>query len=247
MDFDGSLEADHRPYPAPDGPWVLSMEWHDVLFLHWRVPVKTLQPHIPEPLEILTHDGSAWLGIVPFRMSGIRPRFLPSLPAISTFPELNIRTYVTDGTRPGVWFHSLDASSSLAVQIARWTFSLPYFRAEMSVTKDGDQIDYTSARDDREPGQFSFEAQYEPTKPLGDCRGSLEDFLVENYCLYSATEDGRIYRGEIHHPRWELHRADCRIDSMSIRNHPSPPERNPDSVLYAPHSRVVAWFPKQVH
>lgn len=105
--------------------------WHDLLFMHWPVAVDALRPHLPGALPLDTFDGSAWLGIVPFRMSGVRPRFLPSVPWLSAFPELNVRTYVTLDNKPGVWFFSLDAGNPIAVQIARSWFKLPYFNADM--------------------------------------------------------------------------------------------------------------------
>ncbi|MBA3390149.1 MAG: DUF2071 domain-containing protein, partial [Rubrobacter sp.] len=102
-------KTDHRPYPLPGGSWGLSMSWRDLLFMHWPVPVGWLRPLIPPALEIDTFDGSAWLGVVPFRMSGVRPRFVPRVPFLSDFPEINVRAYVTHGDKPGVWFFSLDA------------------------------------------------------------------------------------------------------------------------------------------
>src|SRR3712207_2215339 len=116
--------TEHRPYPVPAGPWALSMSWHDLLFMHWPVPEGALRPWIPSPLSLDTFDGSAWLGITPFRMSGARPRFLPSIPPLSNFPELNVRTYVTAGGRPGIWFFSLDAGNPIAVRLARATFKI---------------------------------------------------------------------------------------------------------------------------
>src|SRR5579871_2480588 len=97
----------------------MAMQWHDLLFMHWPVPVDQLRPLIPPALAIETFDGMAWLGLVPFRMSGVRPRFVPALPWLSAFPELNVRTYVTSAGKPGVWFFSLDAANPLAVHGAR--------------------------------------------------------------------------------------------------------------------------------
>jgi hypothetical protein len=120
------------------------MSWHDLLFLHWPVEPDALRPHIPDRLAIDTFDGSAWLGVVPFRMSGVRPRFAPALPGVSAFPELNLRTYVTAGERAGVWFFSLEVTSRLAVLLARGAFHLPYFRARMRMQHEGDRISYSS-------------------------------------------------------------------------------------------------------
>src|SRR5262245_27389124 len=87
----------HRPWPLPREPWVMAQSWHDLLFAHWPVPAAVLRPLIPPSLGVDTFDGEAWIGVVPFRMSGVRPRYVPPLPDLSAFPELNVRTYVTDG------------------------------------------------------------------------------------------------------------------------------------------------------
>src|SRR5579859_5771812 len=124
----------HRPWPLPAGRWVMAQNWHDLLFAHWPLPAAILRPHVPARLEIETFGGQAWLGVVPFRMSGVRLRGTPAVPWLSAFPELNVRTYVVADGKPGVWFFSLDAANPMAVAIARAWFHLPYFRACMSCT-----------------------------------------------------------------------------------------------------------------
>src|SRR5512144_3404062 len=112
-------EIAHRPWPMPRGPWVMKQAWHDLLFAHWPVPLATMRAAVPRALDLDTFEGRAWLGIVPFRMSGVRPRWTPSVPGLSAFPELNVRTYVTRGGKPGVHFFSLEARNPVAVAIAR--------------------------------------------------------------------------------------------------------------------------------
>jgi hypothetical protein len=228
----------------PESPWLLSMKWHDVLFLHWPIPVDQLEPHVPDELALETFDGTGWLGIVPFTMSGIRPRFVPPMPFVSNFPEINIRTYVNDGERSGVWFFSLDASSWLAVQAARITYSLNYFHADMDVTVNDGTVDYYSRRKDSESGTFHFDGEYNPTDNLGEDRTEFEEFLTERYYLFSSDDDGNLYYGAIHHDPWELFHADHRLETMEIRGHPSPPDEPPASVLYSPYQDVRAWLPK---
>src|SRR5271154_16627 len=112
----------HRPWPLPAGPWVMAQSWHDLLFAHWPVPVSAMRASIPSGLEIDTFDGSAWIGVVPIRMSGVRLRGTSALPWLSHFLELNVRTYVQRDGKPGVWFFSLDAANSAAVAAARTWF-----------------------------------------------------------------------------------------------------------------------------
>jgi uncharacterized protein YqjF (DUF2071 family) len=123
---------DHRPWPLPRGPWVMAQVWHDLLFAHWPIARGAMRAAIPPALELDTFEGEAWLGVVPFHMSGVRVRGTPPVPWLSAFPELNLRTYVRHGGKPGVWFFALDAANPLAVEIARRWFHLPYFRARMS-------------------------------------------------------------------------------------------------------------------
>lgn len=187
--------------------------WHDLLFMHWRVPVETLRRHIPPALPVDTFDGAAWIGIVPFWMSGVRLRFLPTLPWLSAFPELNVRTYVTLDDRPGVWFFSLDAGNPIAVWIARTWFKLPYFNADMQVMRRGQGwIHYTSRRTHRGAPPAEFAADYRPTGSAFEAPpGSLEYFLTARYCLYTADRRGRIFRAEIDHPPWLLQPAEAEV------------------------------------
>src|ERR1700719_3421285 len=134
----------HRPWPLPSVPWIMAQSWHDLLFAHWQVDAGELRPHIPPQLAIDTFEGNAWLGVVPFRMSGVRLRWTPALPWLSAFPELNVRTYVTMQDKPGVWFFSLDAANAVAVAAARLSFHLPYFRARITCSACGGWIQYSS-------------------------------------------------------------------------------------------------------
>jgi uncharacterized protein YqjF (DUF2071 family) len=114
----------HRPWPLPSSPWVMQQVWHDLLFAHWPLPHDLLRPLIPAQLELDRFDGQCWVGVVPFRMSGIRGRGMPALPGLSRFPELNVRTYVTHGGKSGVYFFSLDAANLPAVWVARKFYHL---------------------------------------------------------------------------------------------------------------------------
>jgi uncharacterized protein len=192
----------------PDRPWFLRQTWQRLLFAHWRVPVAELRAVVPEVLPLDEFDGSAWITVTPFRVSGFRLRLSPSLPWLSSFLELNVRTYVTVGGRPGIWFLSLDAARWLAVVGARRTYRLPYFHARMSF--DGQR--FTSSRTSRDGEPAEFEAAYHPVGPAARAApGSLEEFLIERYCLYALDERQRILRGEIAHPPWLLQPAEADI------------------------------------
>lgn len=255
-----------------DAARAMHMTWHDLLFAHWRVDAAKLRRWIPPGLEVDTYDGSAWIGVVPFHMSGIRLRGLPRIPTTHRFIELNVRTYVTEraltggdagtgrtsrrselglGERwaardsqralrevpgSGVWFFSLDATSRLAVAIARRWWWLNYQWGRMHVAEEPDGwINYASLR--RDPGSpviypgraddsshntngdghdnsgaVEFAARY---RGIGDVFhaevGSLEEWLTARYFLYAADARGRVYRGAIEHEPWPLQRAEANI------------------------------------
>jgi uncharacterized protein YqjF (DUF2071 family) len=187
--------------------------WHDLLFAHWPLPPAAMGPLIPPQLALDTFDGESWVGVVPFRMSGIRARGLPPLPGVSRFPELNVRTYVTYGGKPGVYFFSLDAANLLAVWAARAFYHLPYFHAEMSSKDHNGSIHYSSRR---HRASAEFRGRYRPISPVQlSTRGSIEHWFTERYCLYTTHQD-RVYRGEIHHQPWPLQNAGAEIEVNSV-------------------------------
>jgi hypothetical protein len=204
-------EVEHRPWPLPSGSWLMAQTWEELLFAHWRMPIDRLRAHLPPELEVDTFEGEAFLGITPFRVTNVRLRGLPALPRVSSFLELNCRTYVSHGgEKPGIWFFSLDASSRLAVEAARRLYRLPYFGARM----DG-RPRYRCARNGAERPHV-WESTYAPVGPVAPAEeGTLEHFLTERYCLYTADE-GQLYRAEIHHPPWPLQPAEAEIELNTI-------------------------------
>ena len=201
----------HRPWPLPDGPWFMGQSWKRLLFAHWKVPVERLSAVVPPQLPIDTFEGAAWIGVTPFTLTGFRLRCTLPAPWISNFEELNVRTYVTVGGKPGIYFLSLDAARRLAVEGARRLYRLPYFHAAMSSDQhDGAWIDYHSRRIQRDGPEAELHGQY---RPVGDrfqaSPGTLEYWLTERYCLYTLDEEQRVHRGEIHHPPWPLQAAEA--------------------------------------
>jgi uncharacterized protein YqjF (DUF2071 family) len=171
-----------------------------------------MQAHMPSGLTLDTFDGQAWLGVVPFRMSGIRLRACPEMPLLSRTDEINLRTYAVADGKPGVFFFSLDAGSPLAVSLARLFFHLPYFSAEFTIRYDGDSVHYACSRRHQGAPPGEFAATYRPTGPVFEAAlGSLERWLTERYCLYSIDQRGRLYRGDIHHAIWPLQPASAEI------------------------------------
>lgn len=209
----------------PPGLPIMRQHWGSLLFMHWPVPTDLLRPLIPEPLVVDTHDGLAWVGVTPFTMWGVRPAFAPPLPLLSESHELNVRTYVHLDGVPGVWFFSLDANNAVAALAARVAFHLPYFAAHMSLERRDRTIYFASRRANRRAAPAEFEAVWTVGAGLGEARpGSLDFFLIERYCLYSARED-RLYRARISHRPWPLHAArllSCRSTMIEAQGLPSP-------------------------
>jgi uncharacterized protein YqjF (DUF2071 family) len=234
---------DHRPWPVPGGEWRWRQSWRDLLFAHWPVPSAVLRPLIPSGLEVQEFDGVAWLGVVPFRMAGVMRRPWPDLPWVSAFPELNVRTYVNFGDKPGVWFLSLDASNALAVWAARRFFHLPYFRARMAMTVDARGFRYSSSR----PGA-EFSASYAPiSEPYLAAPASIEHWLTERYCLYASAPDGSLWRNDVHHHPWLLQAARANIDSNTmLESHGLDVQGPPAFLHFARRTDVVVWSGERV-
>jgi uncharacterized protein YqjF (DUF2071 family) len=213
--------------------------WEDLLFLHWEVDPAVIEQTLPPGLHVDTHDGRAYLGVVPFYMRGVRPRFCPPFPGLSNFPELNLRTYVHDDTgRPGVWFYSLDAYQWLAVQIAKRFFSLPYVYSKMHLKKEpgpspaeSQKICFTCTRAGHPQQRFSFApaGRLQPSEP-----GSLQFFLTERYLLFSySAKRHQLFVGQVHHAPYPLREVNLEAYSTDLFafNGFERPAREPDHVV----------------
>jgi uncharacterized protein len=204
----------HRPWPLPSLPWIIGQSWQQQLFAHWPVPATTLHSLVPAPLVLDEFEGTTYVGITPFVIRDHRFRGVP-LPLMSTFPEMNLRTYVRYGGKSGVFFFSLDAASRLAVHGARASFRLPYYHAAMSIETHGEWITYRSTRLEKPLAQFS--ARYRPVSESREAvPGTLEYFLTERYALFVVLRNGSVMRGDIHHSPWQLHDAEAEISMNTL-------------------------------
>lgn len=195
-----------RERPPRRAP-VMYQKWLDLLFLHWEFSPEVIQSTLPPGLYVDTFEDKAYLGVVPFFMRDVRPRFFPSVAGVSNFQELNVRTYVHDshGT-PGVWFYSLDANQYLAVKAARFFFNLPYFYAKMAAEFNpaNHEVSYSSYRRGTDAGLKTF-FRYRPTSETSSASpGSLEFFLVERYLLFAYSAKGKLYSGRVWHSPYQL-------------------------------------------
>ena len=116
---------------------VMRQKWRELLFVHWPVRPEELRPLVPPQLDLDLFDGMAYIGLVPFTMTGVRPVGLPPVRGLSSFHETNVRTYVHRArSDPGVWFFSLDAANRIAVSLARTLYHLPYYHARMFLERE---------------------------------------------------------------------------------------------------------------
>lgn len=238
---------DHRPWPLPRGPWVMAQQWLDLLFAHWPIPVEIMRTLVPPQLPLDTWDGLAWVGVVPFRMAGVRPRLTPSVPWLSAFPELNVRTYVKVRDRGiekrGIYFFSLEAANPVAVAIARSTFQLPYFNAQMALVDQAGTINYRSHRTHRNAPAADFVGSYHPTGAIYQSTpGSFDAWLTERYALYTIGRRGQVCIGEIHHIPWPLQpaTAEITVNTMAQASQLTLPATAP-ILHFARQLDVVVW------
>jgi len=241
-------EVGHRPWPLPEGPWIMTQSWHELLFAHWPIAPEVLRSVIPPALPLDTFEGQGWIGVVPFRASHVVPRGVPPVPVLSRFAEINVRTYVTVDGQPGVYFFSLDAANPLAVITARLLFHLPYFNADMrclNVKRQGDDdIRYWSHRTHRNAPPADFVAAYRPAGPVyRSSPGTLEHWLTERYCLYTVVRGDQLYRCDIHHHQWPLQSAEWEVlcNTMALAHSVHLPDTMP--LLHYAHQLDVLFWP----
>jgi len=244
-DFDSSIlnNVDHRPWPLPERPWVMTQTWNDVLMAHWPIPRADVRCRVPWTFDLDLFDGMAWVSVVAFHMTNVAPRGIPSIPGLSAFPELNVRTYVRLDDQPGVYFFSLDATSRWAVGAARRLLNLPYHTALITLVQSRSSVRYESVR--RSAPEAAFKAVYGPLGAAAPARpGTLGHFLTERYCLYNQYSDGRSYKLDIHHRPWPLHGAlaDVRVNSM-LQVNGIAAEESPARLHFAFRQDVVTWAP----
>jgi uncharacterized protein YqjF (DUF2071 family) len=232
------------PALRPKAPLAGYQKWRNLLFLHWRVSPADAHAVVPDWLTVDTFDGSAWIGLVLFSMSGVRPWWSPPIPGISAFPETNVRTYVhLEGEGPGVWFLSLDAGGSFGARLGRSRWGLPYHHSEMRVRRSGTRIRYECQR--MWPGRPGVGGKVEAeigdiftglNRDFGPGRavpGSLEHFLVERYLLYTQ-KGNHLFSGSVHHAHYPLREAKVTsIEQSFLSDLGLHCDRPPDHVVFS--------------
>jgi uncharacterized protein YqjF (DUF2071 family) len=240
------LALRERPAGAP----MLRQQWSELLFMHWPVPAELLQAHLPPRLRADTHQGQAWIGIVPFEMSKVRTRYTPQVPGTHQFLELNVRTYVHLDGVPGVWFFSLDATNALAVWVARTFFHLPYLRADMRLDQPSPELrQFAATRTHAGAPPATVRATWKLGTPLPPSEpGSLAFFLTERYCLYTGNKARtKLYQGRVAHAPWPLRAAQVlHLESNLLEGHGLPTPAGKPVVHAGGPVQVELWPMRQV-
>jgi uncharacterized protein YqjF (DUF2071 family) len=232
-------QRDHRPWPLPDeGGWIMGQTWERLLFAHWRVDAEQLRAVVHPKIPIDSFDGSAWIGVTPFTVTGLHLKGTPPPPLAASFHEINVRTYATIDGKPGIYFLSLDAASKAAVHTARTAYRLPYFHADIEADE---AVRYHAEREHEPPA--GFDAEYAPVGDQYNAQpGSFEHWATERYCLYTLDDEQRVNRGDIHHPPWALQQATADI-ARNTMTAPYGIDLRGEPILHYAHRQDVVFWP----
>ncbi|MDY3339557.1 DUF2071 domain-containing protein [Riemerella anatipestifer] len=226
-------DTSHRPFKIPSGNWIYYQEWNRALFLHWIIPFELLRELVPSNLNIDTFDGKCYISLVAFTMEKIRPRFLPSIKCISNFDEINLRTYVDNNNKKGVYFLNIEAGKTLSVFIAKAISGLPYEKAKIN------RMDKFYKSENPQKG-FNLNAEFEVEEEI-IYKTELDKWLTERYCLY-LNKDKNLYRYNIHHQEWQIKNVSIKnldvnykVGNINLNNQP------PNLTHYSEGIKVMAW------
>ncbi len=182
-------------------PWLMTQEWHDVLFLHWPVSPELVRKHIPAEMELDLYNNMAWIGFVYFKVKGNRPRFILPIPGVQAYLELNVRTYVTYKGRKGIHAFCLDVNNSLIVKLTTFGNFLPYRHAKLALKRQKKKFTYSRlGEENRAPETFTttFEVVSKTIES-----NQFEQWLTERYHLWTKTKNHLLRLDTCHSP-WML-------------------------------------------
>ncbi|MCJ8008320.1 YqjF family protein [Lederbergia wuyishanensis] len=215
--MDVMKETGHRPYPLPSKYWLMRQRWSDVLFMHLPIQPEKLQPYIPSPIEIDIFDGTAWLGVIVFNISGIYPRGFHNVSIRPAFPEINLRTYVKCNNKPGIYFLSLDVDDWTSYTLAKKWLHVPYYPAKISFQKNRQSFHFESVRNRESP--IICKGSYTPKSEIFfPKKMTLDHWLTERYCFFSQDQRSNMYCLDIHHQPWPLQKADAVVHTNDLFN-----------------------------
>ncbi|MFN8250139.1 MAG: DUF2071 domain-containing protein [Ferruginibacter sp.] len=226
-------DTSHRPFELPKGDWTYYQEWNNALLLHWKVPFEDLRKLVPQSLIIDTFNGDCFISLVAFTMQRIRPKYLPSVSFVSDFNEINLRTYVSNDNKPGVYFLNIEGGKTFSVLVAKLLSKLPYEKADI---KRSDNL-FTSKNIQK---GFHFDTEFTIKDDLHS-KTNLDKWLTERYCLYLNSSD-QLYRYDIHHKEWKIKSVDIQKLKVAYKiGDIDLSVRLPDYTHYSEGVQVIAW------
>jgi len=222
----------HRPFSYPGRTWKYYQEWDETLFLHWKVPAELLWELLPPGLLLDTIHGEAWVSVVAFTVKDMRFRYLPPLPYVSDFNEVNLRTYVIRDGIPGIYFLTVEAGKKLSVTMARLFVGIKYQKARI---KRGSHS-YSLSRSNE--GNM-LKTKYVWLENISE-KSNVDKWLTERYCAYELIHN-HMYRFNIHHKPWPLKKLKLRRLNISYYKGPLEITERPHLQHYAPQQKVLLW------
>ncbi len=227
----------HRPWALPSKKWRYYQEWNNAIFLHWQVSLQELQELVPIELEIDLYKGKPWVSLVAFTMEKIRPKNLPSFSPISNFHEINIRTYVKNNHKTGVYFLSIEGGTQISCKIAKALSELPYRYSNM---KREDSL----YRSENIQCEDKMHIKYEVGHELKE-KTAIDKWLTERYALFQDT-DTAINEFEIHHLEWPIYELNLKEIHIKYPRFENLLNKSPDRMHYSPGVQVIAWDKKRI-
>ncbi|WP_276373974.1 DUF2071 domain-containing protein [Chryseolinea sp. H1M3-3] len=225
-------DTKHRPFDYPKNDWKYYQEWNNALFFHWKVAYDTLRKLVPQKLNLDTYEGVTYVSLVAFTMQKIRPRNLQPIKFISDFDEINIRTYIDNDNRKGVYFLNIEAGKHLSTLIAKTLSGLPYEKSNIQRTSEN----YKSTNIQK---SFNLDTEFEVKKRPTE-KSTLDNWLTERYCLYFERAK-TIYRYDIHHKEWEIKHVDIKRLNVNYKIGDLDFINKPDLIHYSDGVKVLAW------
>lgn len=224
---------------------MLDQAWTDLTFLHWRVDPDRVAPLLPPGTRPDLHDGSTWVGLIPFQMRDAGFGTGHPLPWLGTFAETNVRFYAVDTWgRRGVVFGSLECERLAFVLGSRLALNLNYTWARMRIQRDGDRITYTSRRRWPGPRGAATRIAVRTGSPVGS-DDPLADFLTARFALHTQAWGATRYLPNTH-TRWPLQTAELLElddDLLAAAGLPGLADTPPDSVLFSRGVRTQFGLP----
>lgn len=230
--------VDHRPFQLPTGKWQYYQEWNNALFLHWEIPHDVLRNSVPLKLNLDNFNGHHYVSLVAFTMQKIKPRNLPAINYISDFDEINLRTYVDNNGKKGVYFLNIEAGKMLSAIIAKTLSGLPYEKA--AIQRTGNNYKSTNKKK-----FYDLDIEFESGQELYN-KTDLDKWLTERYCLYLDIGN-KLFRYDIHHKEWIL--KTLKINRLEVAykiGDTNLSDQKPTLTHYSDGVKVIAWRRKKI-